>query len=105
MLKDARLPPYVPDPQKPTRMKLNERALTPAQLAMAVQEATRLTSKRSHSVVDTTGGTRPPGTTFDRTLSFDLKDDYGGQSYEENYKNFRMTILREERREFAAKVR
>lgn len=104
MLKDLGHAPYIPDPLKPTKMKLNERALTPAQLAAAVQEATRITSRRSQSVADMTIGTRPPGTTFDRTLSFDLEGDYGGQSYEENYKNFRMAILREEQREFAAKV-
>lgn len=87
-------------------MRLNKEALTPAQLAAAYQEATRLNSRRSHSVADPAGGARSSGTMFDRTLSVDfMTEDNLGQSYEENYRNFRMAILREERREFAAKVR
>jgi hypothetical protein len=104
MLRDAGHPPYIPDVHKPLRMKLNEKALTPMQLAAAHQEAFQIASKRSNSLPYPAAGTRP-GRTFERSLSLELKEDYPGQSYEDNYKTFRQAILREERREFAAKVR
>ncbi|KAF8581278.1 voltage-gated potassium channel [Ramaria rubella] len=111
-LREAGHPLYVPDALRSTRMKLNEEALTPGQLAAALQEATRLVNRRAHGVGDSAAGVGRAGPGFDRTLSFErtlsldlnMKEDYHGYSYEENYKNFRLAILREEKREFAAKL-
>ena len=104
MLRDAGLPCYVPDVQKPSKMKLNEKGLTTAQLAAAYQEAARLSTKRSRGMTDPTTG-KPLGTSFDRTFSLDFGQEYPGTTYEENYRNFRLAIIREENREFTAKVR
>ncbi|KAF8522657.1 hypothetical protein JB92DRAFT_3094201 [Gautieria morchelliformis] len=103
MLRDAGLPLYIPSVHKPSKMKLNQEALTPLQLAAAHQEAFDIANKRSHNGAHLATGART-GRTFERSLSLDFKEDYPGESYEENYKKFRQAILREERREFAAKL-
>ena len=80
-------------------MKLNKEALTPAQLAAAHQEAASLSKRRPQGVTDPT-----TGKSFPRTLSLDMGQEYPGTTYEENYRNFRRAILKEEKREFTAKV-
>ncbi|KIJ29275.1 hypothetical protein M422DRAFT_71237 [Sphaerobolus stellatus SS14] len=98
MLHSAGLPLYIPDPTRPSKMKLNEEALTPAQLAAAENEAHHMMSRRPHSA-----STRE--SRFERTFSLESsKDSYNTEFDEENYKNFRRSIVKEERREFAAKI-
>ena len=78
-------------------MKLNHEALNLEQLSAAQTEAARLTKSSS---VEPGSGTTSGGT----HVTLDLTQEHPGTSYEENYRNFRRAILREERREFAAKV-
>lgn len=98
MLHSSGLPLYISDPEKPTKMKLNEGALSQAQLSTAENEAFHLSSKR---LINPAAGPK-----FERTFSLEsvFKDAYNSDFDEQNYKNFRRAIISEERREFAAKV-
>ena len=81
-------------------MKLNHEALNLGQLSAVEEEAVRLTDG---SNVEPGGGTT---VTFGGTyaLTPDLTQAHPATSYKENYKNFKKAILREESREFTAKV-
>jgi len=96
MLHNAGLPLYIPDPNKPSKMILNEEALTPFQISSAENEALHFASKRANTA---------NSTKFERTFSLESsKDSFNSEFDEENYKNFRRSIVKEERREFAVKV-
>lgn len=120
ILRTAGLPALVPDPAKPGKMKLNEEALTPEQVLNAEKETIFLMGRKYQhqlrgggpSFGEAVGGFGggaggPSGVTFERTFSLDstVSDIVNSQMYEENYRDFKANILREERREFAAKVR
>ncbi|GJJ10621.1 hypothetical protein Clacol_004848 [Clathrus columnatus] len=113
MLRMAGQPSYIPDAMKPGKMRLNEEGLTPAQLTSAENETLFLMNRKHHYQLRgssphensfTSGGRQ--GVTFDRTFSLDstVSDIVSSQMYEENYRDFKLSILREERREFAAKM-
>ncbi|KAF8520938.1 hypothetical protein BU17DRAFT_46135 [Hysterangium stoloniferum] len=103
----AGLPAYVIDPLRPTKLRLNEEALSPAQLSAAENEALHIANRRTNRNWFSGDGTRTPGPMFERTFSLEsgAVDLYpNGQFSEENYKKFKVGIVREERREFAAKL-
>lgn len=135
MLRSAGLPTHVPvDPGRSgggsggsgsNKTKLNEEALSPAQITAAENETMFFMNRRhlSHqlrsgggggggggggSLTSSSGDFSPGyhGVTFERSFSVDstVSDVVSSQMYEENYRDFKASILREERREFAAKV-
>jgi potassium channel subfamily K len=107
MLNNAGLPTYIDDPLRPTKKKLNEEALTPAQLSAADNEALHVANRRVNRNGLWGDGNRIHRPMFERTFSLEsnVTDLYSNAQFaENNYKNFKLGIIREERREFAAKV-